>query len=227
MDPVYSVYVPIQLNLDIAHLDLAPFYYFENDSQLAPFRKAGAYGLHAKLTMDLVQAEVDERRTQGYISVSYVRQKANLQSDNQWSHNYYDQAAFTLGIRQNFFGAFIFQADGTAFQYSDGISQVQNFYGIVDQKDLAFTQSFEVNRSLGKYTLSARITRAWTEQHSSLYLGYHYAEFYTADPQHSFLVGNTFRITKNAYMDLAYNHLQTSSNQNKRDLFFANLNIAF
>lgn len=227
MNPVYSVYLPIQINLETAHFDLAPFYYFENKSQLTPFRKANAYGLHAQLTMDLVQDEVEDKHTQAYMAASYVRQKANVQTDNLWHHQYYDQAAFTLGVRQNFYNAFIFQADGTAFQYSDGISRVQNFYGMVDQKDLAFTQSFDVNRSLGKYTLSARITRLWPEQRSSLYVGYHYAEFYTADPQHSILVGNTFYVMKNAYVDIAFNHLQTTSNQNKRDLFFVNLNMAF
>ena len=225
--PVYSIYMPLQLNLETAHFDFAPFYYFENNSHVTPLRHATAYGLHAQLTMDLVQDEVEDNHTQAYLSAAYIRQRAAVETDNQWHNRYYDQAAFTLGLRQNFYNAFVFQADATAFQYPDGISQVQNFYGMADQKDLAFTQSFDVNRSLGKYTLSARMTRLWTEHRSSLYLGYHYAEFYTADPQHSFLVGNTFYVTRNAYLDIAFNHLQATSHENKRDLLFANLNIAF
>ena len=115
----------------------------------------------------------------------------------------------------------------TAYQYPDGISHVTDFRGILDQKDLGFAQSFDVSRTLGKYVLSARVSRLWAENHSSLYVGYHYAEFYTNDPQHSVLLGNSFRITSNIYMDAAYNHLQNTKNENKRDLVFVNINVAF
>ena len=226
-DPVYSVYVPFHLNLETAHFDVIPFYYFSNKPHQPQFEEASAYGVRGQLTMDLVQDEVEDVHTQAYVAAAYMRQKASVQSDNLWKNQYYDQAAFTLGVRQNFYSAFMFQADATAFQYPDGISQVQNFRGIVDQKDLAFVQSFDVNRSLGKYALSARAARLWAEKRSSLYVGYHYAEFYTADPQHSILIGNTFYLTRNISADMAFNHLQTTSNKNKRDLFFINLNMSF
>ena len=228
-NPVYSLYLPLQLNLESAQLALTPFYYFKNKSDLPLFQDASAYGISAQVTMNLVKDEVEELYTQAYLEAAYARQKGTVQEDktDAWDNQYYDQAAFTLGLRQNFYNAFSFQAGATVYQYPDGISHVKNFRGILDQKDLGFAQSYDVSRALGKYVASARITRMWQENHSSLYAGYHYAEFYTADPQHSILVGNTFYLLRQVYVDMAYNHLQTSHSKNKRDVFFINLNIAF
>ena len=228
-DPVYSVYMPVQLNFDLFRLNLTPFYYFKNKfKDMAPLKEAYAYGISSQIVLDLVQNEVDESYSQAYIGVSYARQKANLlDEENQWNHKNYDQMAFSFGLKQNFFGAFLFQVAGAVFQYPDGVSHIQAFGGILDSKDLAFTESFDVNRALNKYALSARITRMWQEKRSSLYVGYHYAEAYTADPEHSVVVGNTFYLAKQAQLDIAYNHLQNTDSTNKRDLAYINLNIAF
>jgi len=226
-NPVYSLYAPMQLDLEIAHFNLIPFYYFNNQSHLPNLHKAAAYGLSGQLTMDLLKDDANDIYTQAYINAAYARQKGNLLTDNSWKNRYFDQTAFTLGFKQNWYSTFSFNIAATAYVYPDGISQVQNFHGILDQKDLGFTQSFDVNRFLGKYTLSARLTRMWPEKHSSLYLGYHYEEFYTADPEHSALIGNSFYITRNVYTDMAYNHIETNGNTNKRDLFFINLNFIF
>ena len=228
-NPVYSVYLPLQLELENIRLALTPFYYFENKSEQDPFQDASAYGLSAQLVTNLVKDDVGELYTQAFVEAAYARQKGTVLKDetDQWNNQYYDQTAFTLGLRQNFYNAFLFQVSGTAFQYPDGISNVKNFRGILDQKDLAFVQSYDVSRALGKYVVAARLTRMWQHNHSSVYAGYHYAEFYTADPQHSFLIGNTFYLWNRVFVDMAYNHLQTSHNTNKRDLFFVNLNISF
>lgn len=230
-NPVYSLYVPLMLNLDTASIVLTPFYYFKNKSGTPLFRDAYAYGLTARLNLNLLKDDVEERYTQAYLEAAYARQRGAVLLDqtNAWKNQYYDQTAFTVGLRQNFYNAFTFQISGTAYQYPDGISQVKSFRGIVDQKDLGFTQSYDVNRTLGKYILAARVARLWAENHSSLYMAYHYGEFYTADPQHSILVGNTFRVANSVYIDMAYNHLQTTNSQhkNKRDLFFISLNYSF
>lgn len=226
-DPVYSIYLPVQLDLDMLQLNLTPFYYVENKAHDIQFQDASAYGITTQLVMDLVKDDVDEVYTQARLTFSYARQKGNVKESNQWQSKNYDQTAYTLGLRQNFYDAFAFQISGTAYQYPDGISRVQAFRGVLDQNDLAFTQSYDVNRQLGKYVLAARFARLWKEQRSSLYLGYHYGEFYTARPEHSVLIGNTFYIVEQAYMDLAYNHLRNTSNADKRDIFFIHLNIAF
>ncbi len=227
-DPVYSVYLPIQLDLDLVKVNLTPFYYFKNKSSDDNFKDPYAYGLNAQLVMNLREDEVEELYTQAYIGASYARQKAALwRQDQAPANENYTQMAYTLGVRQNFFSSFTFHAAATAYQYPNGISDVEAFRGIMDINDLAYTQSYDVNRALGKYALSARITRIWPEKHSTLYVAYHYAEFYTADSEHSFLLGNTFLVASNARMDVAYNHLQNANGKNKRDILFANLNISF
>lgn len=226
-DPIYSIYLPIQVDLDTITFGLIPFYYFENKAYQPQKQEAVAYGLATHWTMNLVQDEVEERYTQAFIDLAFARQKAMVQANNMWSHEYYDQLTYTLGLRQNLYNAFSFQVAATAYQYPDGISRVQNFRGILDQKDLSFTQSFDVNRALAKYVLSARFMRLWPEKRSSLYVGYHYTEFYTADPEHSALIGNTFYILSQAYVDIAYNHLQDTDGKNKRDIGYIRFNIAF
>ena len=228
-DPVYSLYIPLQFDLEIAKLDITPFYYFKNKTNVPVEQNATAYGVHTRLTMSLLKDDVNEVYTQGYLEFAYARQKASVLDNTAWENQYYDQAAFTLGVRQNFYSSFLFQVAATAYQYPDGISHVDGFSGVLDQKDLAFVQSYDVSRALGKYALSTRLARLWASNQSSLYIGYHYAESYTADPQHSVLIGNTFRIGEHIYMDMAYNHLQStnSSDRNKRDLFFVNMHVSF
>lgn len=226
-DPVYSVYLPIHLDLDLVKINLIPFYYFKNKSDNPLLQDTSAYGISTQLVMNLRQDEVEELYTQAYIGVSYARQKATLYREDTLSNENYTQMAYTLGLRQNFFGAFTFHVAGTAYQYPNGISDVKDFRGIMDQNDLAFTQSYDISRALGKYVLSTRITRVWPQKRSTLYAGYHYAEFYTADPQHSILVGNSFFVAANASLDVAYNHLQNTDGNNKRDILFVNLNFAF
>lgn len=227
-DPVYSVYLPVQLDFELFRLNLTPFYYFKNDfDKKTQLKDAYAYGVHSQVILDLVKNEVEELYSQAFIDLSYARQKANSYNGTQWKHENYDQLALSLGLRQNFYDAFLFQVAAAAFQYPDGVSRMEDFRGILDMKDLAFTESFDVNRSLPKYALSARIARMWAEQHSSLYAAYHYAESHTANPEHSIVVGNTFLVAKKAFVDLAFNHLQDVHGDNKRDLFYLNLNISF
>ena len=220
----YSLYLPMQFDLDLVKLNLTPFYYFKNEFASATQKDPYAYGLNAQLVMNLQQDEVEELYTQAYLGFSYARQNGALVNLEQTN---YTQMAYTLGIRQNFFSAFTFHVAGTAFHYPDGISDVNSFYGVLNQNDLAYAQSYDVNRDLGKYTLSARFTRIWAQEQSTFYLGYHFAEFYTATAQHSFLLGNSFRVGQHAKIDAAYNHLRNTDNKDKRDIFFINLNIAF
>ena len=226
-DPAYSVYLPMQLDLDLVKLNLTPFYYFKNKSTLPDLQDSSAYGLQAQVLMDLRADETEGVYTQAYVGVGYANQKASVWAEGDLDNRNYRQMAYTLGLRQDYYNAFVFHVAGTAYQYPDGIDGVDAFRGVMDQNDLAFTQSYDVSRQLGKYVLSARLTRVWSEQRSTLYAGYHYAEFYTADPQHSVLAGNSFYVANRAQIDAAYNHLQTTNGKNKRDIFYIHLNLAF
>lgn len=227
-DPIYSVSLPVGLDFDYLKLDLKPFYYFKNKSKDEKYQDASAYGVSARLIMTLEDDTVNDLYTHAYLGASFARQKGTLAySDGSLSNEDYTQFAYTLGLTKNFFRRFGFEAAGTVFQYPNGIDGVKAFRGIMDQQELASTQTYDVVHDLGKYALGTRLTWMWPDQQSSLYLGYRYGEFYTADPEHSFIAGNTFAITRDIHADLAYNHVRTVHNENKRDILYVRLVASF
>jgi hypothetical protein len=80
---------------------------------------------------------------------------------------------------------------------------------------------------LPKYTVGTRLTRLWIDRQATLYLSYRFGEFYTADPEHCVVLGNSFVLADRVHVDLAYNHLRTVHHQNKRDIFYAQLRVVF
>ena len=227
-DPIYAVALPVELDFDFLKLNLRPFYYFKNKSKEATFQDASAWGISTRVTMTLEEDTANDLYTHAYVNASFARQQGTVLFDDGSADNQnYSQFAYTLGIAKNFFRRFGFEAAATAFQYPNGISGVQAFRGIMDQQELAFTQTFDYVHALGKYALGARLTWMWPDRASSLYLGYRYGEFYTADPEHSFVAGNTFGVLNNVHADLAYNHVRTVHNQDKRDILYVRLVASF
>ncbi len=227
-DPVYSVNVPIRLDFDLMKIELTPFYYFKNKSDNPKYQDASAYGINGRLIMALQDDEVNDLYTHAVIGVSYARQDGTVFYDNANPANEgFSQMAYTLELHKNFFRMFGFQASASLFQYPDGITGVQGVRGVMDQQELAFTQTFDVVHDLAKYTLGARLTRMWPDNNATLYVAYRYGEYYTADPEHSFIVGNSFAATRSISADIAYNHVRTIHNENKRDIFYARLVFSF
>ena len=228
-DPIYSIYVPLEWESDIFKLHIRPFYYVKNKSHEEGYQDASAVGVTGHFIMTLQQDGVDDMSAHAYIGASFVRQKGTLFLDEgTYENRSYDEVAYTLGLHKNFFDAFGFEIFGNGFQYPDGITGVAGFRGILDQRDLAESPSLDLTHELGKYNVGARLTRLWTGvRPSSLYIGYRFAEFYSAEPEHSFLLGNTFFVTSNITADLAYNHLRTIHDHNKRDIFYARLRFLF
>ena len=227
-DPIYTVNVPIRLDFDLMKIELTPFYYFKNKSDNPQYQDASAYGINGRLIMTLQDDEVNDLYTHAAIGVSYARQDGTVfYDDDSFANEGFSQMAYTLELHKNFFRMFGFQAAASVFQYPDGITGVRGLRSIMDQQELAFTQTFDVVHDLAKYTVGARITRMWPENNATLYLGYRYGEYYTADPEHSFIVGNSFAATRSISADIAYNHVRTIHNDNKRDIFYARLVFSF
>ena len=223
--PIYAVKMPLSFDSELFSLSLKPFYYFKNKSDQKEYK---AFGISGRLVMMLEDDSLNELYSHAFIGAAFARQQGTLTLDSgRVNDQYYSQAAYTLGLHKNFFRAFSFEAIGTAFQYPDGITGVQSFRGILDQQDLVSLQSFDIVHDLPKYTLGGRMTRLWADSHATLYGSYRFGEFYTAEPEHSFLLGSTFSLTQWALCDLAYNHIRTVHNHNKRDIFYAQLRIVF
>lgn len=226
--PIFSVYVPLQLDYDLFQLNVTPFYYFKNNSHDTRYQNATAFGLSTRLVLTLQDDTVSDMYTHAYIGASYARQDGTVFYNNDtFSNQSYSQFAYTLGLHKNFFRAFSFETAANVFQYPDGIKHVTGLRGIMDQQDLAFTQSYDITHDLMKYALSARLTRLWTERQASLYLGYRFGEFYAAEEEHSFLLGNTFACTETVKANLGYNHIRTVHNHNKRDILYVQLVASF
>lgn len=227
-DPIYSVFLPLDWESDLFKLQVRPFYYVKNKSHEADYQDASAWGVTSRLIMTLQQDSVDDLSTHAYVGVSFVNQDGTLFMESGDYHNQsYKEIAYTLGIHKNFFDAFGFELFGNGFQYPDGITGVAGFRGIVDQRDLAESPSLDLSNELGKYNVGARLTRMWADRPATLYIGYRFGEFYSAEPEHSFLLGNTFAITASIRADVAYNHLRTIHNHNKRDVFYARVHFTF
>lgn len=224
-DPIYEVKIPLSFKNELFTLNLTPFYYFENKSDKKEYN---AFGISSKLIFTLEDDSLNELYSHAYLGASFARQQGTLfKEGNTPSDQYYSQAAYTLGLHKNFFRAFSFEAIGTVFQYPDGITGVEAWRGILDQQDLVFLQSYDIVHELPKYTAGARLTRLWADTRATLYLSYRFGEFYTADPEHSFVLGNSFTIADRVLCELAYNHLRTVHNKNKRDIFYAQLKFMF
>lgn len=224
-DPIYALKMPLAFESDLFSINLKPFYYFENKSDS---KKYNAFGISGRLVMMLEDDSLNELYSHAFIGAAFARQQGTVAWDNgRVNDQYYSQTAYTMGLHKNFYRAFSFEAIATAFQYPDGITGVQSFRGILDQQDLVSLQSYDIVHDLPKYTLGGRLTRLWADRHATLYLSYRFGELYTADPEHSVVLGNTFTMTQWALCDLAYNHIRTVHNDNKRDIFYAQLRFVF
>ncbi len=227
-NPIYSVNVPFRLDFDLLKVNITPFYYFKSKSEDPRFQDASAFGVSTQLVMALQDDEVNDLYTHALIGVSYARQEGTVFYDGgDFSNTSYSQMAYTLELYKNFFRMFGFQAGASVFQYPDGITGVAGLRGIMDQQELAFSQTFDLVHDLTKYTVGARVTRMWPDNNATLYLGYRFAEYYTADAEHSFVVGNSFAATRSVSADIAYNHVRSIHNENKRDIFYARLVFSF
>ena len=227
-EPVYAIKTPLSFDSDLFSFSLKPFYYFKNKSNQQEYN---AFGISGRLVMTLEDDALNELYSHAFVGAAFARQQGIRAFEDKTAvtikDGYYSQAAYTLGLHKNFFRAFSFEAIGTAFQYPDGITDIFFAHGILDQQDLVSMQSFDIVHELPKYTLAGRLTRLWADRKATLYASYRFGEFYTADPEHSVIIGNTFTLTEWALCDLAYNHLRTVHNKDKRDIFYAQLRVVF
>ncbi len=224
--PIYSVAVPLSLELDLVTLSARPFYYFKNKSDNAAYQDSSAYGINTQVQVTLRDDTVNDVYTHAFLGASYAHQKGTVFYD-QAENRSYAQAAYTLGISNTLFNAFAFDLIGTAFQYPNGISNVSGLRSILNQQDLANTQTLDIVHELTKFTVGARAARMWVDNGSSLYISYRYAQYHTTHPEHSVMIGNSFLLAKQLSVDLAYNHVRSIHNTNRRDIFYMQVGFSF
>ncbi|MBR4681916.1 MAG: hypothetical protein IKP06_01240 [Elusimicrobiaceae bacterium] len=227
-DPVYSVAVPLSLDLDLVRISVRPFYYFKNKSDNPSYQDASAYGVSSQLRMTLRDDRLNDIYSHAFVNAAFAREKGTVFFNNGSEENrYYSQTAYSLGLSSTLFNTFGLDLIGTVFEYPDGISTVKGLRSVLNQQELAYLQTLDIVHDLTKYTVGARFTRLWADNGSSFYVSYRYGEFHTADPEHSVMVGNSFYVANRVSIDLAYNHVRTVHNVNHRDIWYIQLGAAF
>ena len=227
-DPVYSLAAPLSFDFDFVRLVVRPFYYLKNKSDNAAFQDANAFGLNGQMRVSLKSDEVDDSYAYAFFGAAFARQQGTVFYNNgSLDNRYYSQAAYSLGLSQIFFNTYGFDVEATAFQYPDGIKDVVGLRSVLDQQDLAHTQTLDVVHQLTKYTVGGRFTRIWSDKGSSIYGSYRYGEYHDTDAEHSIMVGNTFVLAERLSFDIAYNHVRSVHNENHRDIFYIQLSTFF
>ena len=227
-DPVFSVAAPIALNFELVRFSIRPFYYLKNKSDNAAFQDASAWGVNAQMSMPLREDEINEVYTHAFLMASFAQQQGTVfYNDASMENRHYSQAAYTLGLSQTLYNAFGLDITGSVFQYPNGVSGVAGLRSVMDQQELARTQTLDIVHQLAKYTLSGRLARMWAGNGSSFYLGYRYGEYHNAESELSVMAGNSFVAFQRVTVDMAYNHVFDVHNNNKRDIFYIQLEASF
>ncbi len=226
--PIFSLSTPLSVELETLKFALRPFYYFKNTSENPAFQNATAFGINGQLRVTLKNDEVNEVYTHAFLNAAFARQKGTVFYENDPAENrYYNETAYSLGLSETLYNAFGFDLEGAVFQYPDGVSEVAGLRSIMNQQELAPIQTLDVVHALPKYAIGTRLTRLWSDNGSTLYASYRYGEYHTADSEHSIIVGNSFIVADRVSVDIAYNHVLTVHNQNRRDIGYIRLSTYF
>lgn len=226
--PIYSVSLPLTWELEMMKFSLRPFYYFKNTSEIPTLQNNSAFGINGQMRITLNKDEVNEMYTHAFLNASFARQQGTVfYEDATVDNRYYNEAAYSLGLSQTMFNAFGFDLEGAVFQYPDGVSEVAGLRSIMNQQELASIQTLDVVHNLPKYAIGTRLTRLWADNGSTLYVSYRYGEYHTADSEHSIIAGNSFVVANRISVDIAYNHVRTVHNQNRRDIGYVRLSTYF
>ncbi|MDR0291604.1 MAG: hypothetical protein LBI01_02275 [Elusimicrobium sp.] len=217
-DGNFFVSAPLIMSYDTAQIALRPFVMPQTND-------LSAYGATFNLLLNMEQNNIDDKFTQANISVGYVNQKADVARAGGGGREDFGELVYGLGLRKNFFNSFVFGANANIYEYLDGIAGVRGIRSIFNQNDFSNLNSYDVVYNLPKYSLGATFNRM-LDKGANIYLSYSYTEFYTADHEHSMIIGNDFPVSRAVKADLGYNHIITG-NSGKKDIFKIALSVVF
>ncbi|ACC97739.1 hypothetical protein Emin_0175 [Elusimicrobium minutum Pei191] len=219
-DDIYTFYIPASLSTDLMRIVFRPFFTPKTNELYS-------YGAMGHLLLTLNNNDNANLYTQALLSISYANQKADIEKNNVIERDNYGQVAYSLGLRQNFYNAFLFGVTANLFQYVNGISNVTAIRSVMDQNSLVDLKTFDIIYDLPKYSIGAMFNRMFLDRNANVYVNYNFIEYYTADSDHSITVGNDFPIAKGWKADIAYNHIRATNHGSKRDIFRVGLSVLF
>ena len=217
-DGNFLIAAPLVMSYDAVQVVLRPFVMPQTND-------LSAYGGTFNLLLNMEQNDIDDKFTQAHLTVGYVNQKADVARGAGIEREDYGELAYGLALRKNFFNSFVFGVNTNIYQYLNGVADVRGIRSVFNQNDFSNLNSYDVVYSLPKYSLGAVFNRM-LDKGADIYLMYSYTEFYTADHEHSMIIGNDFPLSRAVKADLGYNHIITG-NGDKKDIFKIAVNVIF
>jgi len=217
-DPNFFAALPMIMDYDLFKLQLKPF-------GMPQTNDLYAYGASFDMLLYMEKNDITDKFTQSRVSINYVNQKADIYGPAGVRRDDCGEINYGLSLQRNFYNAFVFGANAGIYQYLNGIKDVRAVRSIFNQNDFSNLNNYDAVYDLPKYTAGAVFNRM-LEHGANIYLSYSYTEFYTADYEHSIILGNDFPLARAVKADLGYNHIITGGGD-KKDIFKIALNIEF
>ncbi|MBT3393354.1 MAG: hypothetical protein HN833_00245 [Elusimicrobiaceae bacterium] len=211
----HSGYLPFFFNTSYGVLKVIPFYYHE------PKIKKDGFG--ATLGFESFIKENSDGYVKGFLDVSGTTSKditVNLK-DGSSENKDFNQLAYTLGVKTNYYDSFYVDVDINIFQYLSGVSKVSTHNLFIDQKDLAPLKTVAPIVNLPEYSAGLQFAKMFEDNKNKLILSYGLLKFHDAKTTHSFIIGNSLKIQRDVYFDIYYNYLTKSLYNTRNYLKFS------
>ena len=164
---IYGIKLPILLKVSDFGFALSPFYYPDNANN------ASAYGGKFTVSSKIREDQIENSSSVAYLSVGYADQKANyVKNGIAKNQEHYKQVAYELGLNFDYFDTYAFDVMGTYFQYPNGIKEITDFGGVLDQQELADLGTLDYVLYLPRSAVGARINWKSATSNSNNYIYY-------------------------------------------------------
>lgn len=214
-EKIHSAKIPLSYTGETNLIEFTPFIY-------SRMRGMTAYG--GKLSLSTTFTE-PKRPDYFHLSISgghaFIKGEKNTEGLSK-----FQQTAIELKAEKNFYGQFCFTLSGTGFlKPSDNTDNTNLTGSVLDLKDIADFNGYEMLRILPEWIVSAKIHRNFQpEFDSGAYAGYSKISLRNLQPANSYTAGIEFYINGDTTLDLGYNYFkyhETSANQYFRLLISA------
>jgi len=206
-DKIHSAKIPLSYTGETNLIEFEPFIY-------SHLHGMTAYGGKLSLSTTLTAPENPD-----YFHLSISGGHAFIKGEKAAEGlSEFQQTAITLKAEKNFYGQFSFNLSGTGFLKPSENTDNTNLTGsVLDFKDLADFNGYEMLRILPEWIISARIHRNFQpEFDSGAYAGYSKISLRNLKPANSYTAGIEFFLNGDTTLDFGYNYFkyhETSANQ--------------
>ena len=218
-DNIYSFHLPFDIKTNFVDFIIEPFFYPNTND-------ANAYGSNFTISGILRENDIENSYVRGYLKAAFANQRANITRTGSSNKENFKELVFEGGLTYNLANIFNFDINGNIFTYKDGVKDIVNFGGIMNQRDVSDLGTIDYVLNLPLYSVGGAITWLSTENNAKSSISYKYINYEQNLIAHSVMVQTIIPVNPNFLVNLIYNHLFESQGTN-RDLFGIGLNYLF